>query len=292
MARPPSTPDDSQLRRQLGLMVRDLRDRAGLTQGNLAKLVNYHQTVISRLEKGYKLSPGVLEKVLTALGATTEERSELRRLNSANELGRQKRDHDLLETGASWFRRILESEPSASRILSWTGERLKGLLQAESYMIAQFREHDVDDIADAVSSRAARTVRAFTENPGCRYEFLISESAVERVVRCATVNEYVAVDQLKHLIDLIDRNANIDIRVVPFSNRLHVNPDFTIMEFADPRPTLGYSDLLRTLVTTDPGGLDLGHLYKSWDELSESALDTEQTRAVFEKALDRHPSSP
>ncbi|HEY3470011.1 MAG TPA: helix-turn-helix transcriptional regulator [Amycolatopsis sp.] len=293
MARPPSpSPDDSASRRQLGLKVRALRKRAGLTQERLAEQVKYHQTVISRLEQGYKLSPGVLEQVLPCLGATTAEQAELRSLNDANEPGRAKRDHELLKAGAPWFRPVLEREPAATRILSWTGERLKGLLQAESYMIAQFSEHDVHDIADAVADRAGRTVRAFTENPGCRYEFLISESAIERVVQCVTVNQYVAVDQLKHLLDLVDRNPNIDLRVVPYANRLHVSPDFTIMEFAEPEPTFGYSDLLRTLVTTDEGGLDLDHLRECWDRLHRSALTAEQTRAVLEKALHRHRLSP
>ncbi|WP_158263098.1 helix-turn-helix transcriptional regulator [Amycolatopsis sp. CA-128772] len=298
MARPPSSspddssPDDTELRLQLGLKVRTLRRRAGLTQEQLAEKVCYHQTMISRLEKGYRLSSGVLHKILPGLDATEGELAELRRLNGVNERGREKRNHDLTESGARWFRRILACEPSATRIRSWTGERLKGLLQAESYMIAQFLEHDVDDIADAVTGRAARTIRAFTENPGCRYEFLISESAVERVVQCVTVNEYVAIDQLKHLLDLVKRNPNIDIRVVPFANRLHVDPDFTIMEFSEPEPTLGYSDLLGTLITTDPDGLDLGRLYDHWDRLHRSAYTSEQTRAVLEKALDRHRRSP
>ena len=295
MARAPSSsssPDDNQLRKQLGLRVRDLRRRAGLTQTALAERVVYHQSVISRLEKGYKGSASVLEKVITALGVTPAEEAELRRLNAVNERGREERDRHLIESGAPWFRRILRCEPSATAILSWTGERLKGLLQAESYMIAQFSEHDVDDIANAVTERAGRTIRAFTENPGCRYAFLISESAVERLVQCETVNKYVAVDQLKHLLALSDRNPNIAVRVVPFAHRLHVNPDFTIMEFAAPEPPLGYSDLLRTLVTTDPGGLDIDHLYECWNRLSETALSIGETREVLEKALDRCQGSP
>ncbi len=296
VARPPSSapdsPDDNELRRRLGLKVRVLRKRAGLKQEQLAEKVSYHQTMISRLEKGYPLSAGVLLKILPGLAATEAERAELLRLNGVNERGREKRNRDLAEKGAPWFQRILVCEPSATRILSWTGERLKGLLQAESYMIAQFFEHDVDDIADAVTGRSARTIRAFTENPGCRYEFLISESAVERVVQCVTVNEYVAIDQLKHLLDLVKRNPNIDIRVVPFASRLHVDPDFTIMEFAEPEPTLGYSEVLGTLITTDPPGLDLSRLYDHWDRLHRSAYDPEQTRAVLEKALDRHRRSP
>ncbi|WP_410573990.1 helix-turn-helix domain-containing protein [Amycolatopsis sp. cmx-4-61] len=294
MPRPPSSssPDDSELRRQLGLKVRALRKRAGLKQEQLAERVRYHQSMISRLEMGYPLSAGVLVKILPSLGATEDERAELLRLNRANERGREARDRDLPGSGAPWFRRILAAEPSATRIRSWTGERFKGLMQAESYMIAQFHEHDLDDIAEAVAGRAARTIKAFTENPGCHYEFLISESAVERVVQCVTVNEYVAVDQLKHLLELTDRNPNIDIRVVPFAERLHVDPDFTIMEFAEPEPALGYSDLLGTLVTTDPGGLDLGRLYEHWNRLSSSALGPEQTHAVLEKALERHRRSP
>ncbi|WP_410597717.1 helix-turn-helix domain-containing protein [Amycolatopsis sp. lyj-23] len=291
MPRPPSSsPDDTELRRQLGLDVRKLRKRAGLTQEQLAEKVRYDQSMISRLESGYKLSAGVLHKVLPGLEATDAERAGLLRLNEVNQRERAKRDRDLV--GASWFRRILAAEPFATRVLSWTGERFKGLTQAESYMIAQFHEHDLDNIADAVAGRAARTVRAFTENPGCRYEFLISESAVERVVQCETVDKYVAVDQLKHLLLLADRNPNIDIRVVPFAQRLHVDPDFTIMEFAEPEPALGYSDLLGTLVTTDPGGLDLGRLYEHWNRLSGSALSPEQTHAVLEKALERHRRSP
>lgn len=295
VARPPSSspPDDSESRRrQLGLKVRELRKRAGLTQEQLAGQVSYHQTVISRFEKGYRASSGVLPSILPALQATEAEKAELLRLNSAHEREREKKTQSLVETGPPWFHRVLTREPLATRVMSWTGERLKGLLQAESYMIAQLVEHGVDEIADAVSGRAARTIKAFTENPSCRYEFLISESAVERVVQCVTVNEYVAIDQLKHLLELVNRNRNIEIRVVPFAKRLHVDPDFTIMEFAEPEPPLGYSDVLGTLVTTDPGGLDLDRLYDLWTRLDESAYSAEQTRAVLQKALERHRGSP
>ncbi|WP_326946898.1 DUF5753 domain-containing protein [Amycolatopsis sp. NBC_01307] len=169
---------------------------------------------------------------------------------------------------------------------------MKGLLQAESYMIAQCIEDGTEDIADAVSARTGRTIRAFTENPDCRYEFLISESAVDRLARCETVNKYVAIDQLKHLLNLMERYSNIDVRVVPYAQRLHVGPDFTIMEFAAPEPALGYSDLLRTLVTTDPGGLDLGYLHGCWDQLQRSTFTAEETRKVLEKALHRCQGSP
>ncbi|WP_326946899.1 helix-turn-helix domain-containing protein [Amycolatopsis sp. NBC_01307] len=106
MTRPPSSPDDIQQRKQLGLTVRTLRKRAGLTQTELATLASYHQTVISRLEKGYKLSTGVLEKVLPGLDVSPAEETELRELNQANEQGREQREDNLIKDGAPWFRRV------------------------------------------------------------------------------------------------------------------------------------------------------------------------------------------
>jgi transcriptional regulator with XRE-family HTH domain len=293
VARLPSSPDaDNRLRKQLGVGVRALRKRAGLTQAALAAQAKYTQSQISRLEKGYRISAAVLDHVLAVLAPTPGEADELRRLNQVNERGREPQRPGVVQASAPWFRRILELEPHATAILSWTGERLKGLLQAESYMVEQFKGHGVDDITDAVTERAARATRAFTENPGCRYEFLISESAVDRLVQCVTMTRFVAVDQLKHLIDLGDRMPAVSIRVVPYAHLLHVDPDFTIMEFAAPEPALGYSEVPGSLVTTGPGGLDLGRLRKCWHGLRHSALSDEQTRNVLEKALDRCQGPP
>ena len=272
---------------RLGLAVRALRKQAGLTQEALGQKAHYKQSVISRLERGYKSSSAALDGVLAALDPPRGVADELRRLNEVNERGREHQQKNLIEATAPWFSRVLELERHATALLSWTGERLKGLLQAESYMVEQFSGYGVDDIANAVTARAARATRAFIENSSCRYEFMISESAVERLVRCVTTSGFVAVDQLKNLVDLTDRNPNIGLRLVPYARLLHVEPDFTIMEFADPRPAFGYSDVLKTLVTTDPGGLELDHLYECWNRLRDSALDDEQTRDVLEEALQR-----
>lgn len=293
VARPPSSPqDDNEQRVQLGLAVRRLRMQAGLTQSALARKAHSSQGAISRLEKGYVGSSAILEGVLTALATPPDVADELRRLNQVNERRREKQQKDLIESTAPWFSRVLKLEPQATAILSWTGERQKGLLQAESYMVEQFREYGVDDIADAVTGRAARATRAFIENSDCRYEFLISESAIDRLVQCETTNRFVAVDQLKHLITLMDRNPNISIRLVPYTSLLHVDPDFTIMEFTPPEPAFGYSEVLKRLVTTGSGGLDLEHLYECWDRLLDSALGAGQTRVAFEKALQRCQEPP
>lgn len=277
---------------RLGLEVRRLRKQADLTQGALGKMAHSSQGAISRLECGYERSSGILDGVLKALDPPAETADELRRLNRVNERGREKRRKDLIESTAPWFSRVLELEPQATAMLCWTGERLKGLLQAESYMVEQFRGYGVDDLTNAVTGRAARATRAFIENSGCRYEFLISEGAIERLVRCETANRFVAVDQVKHLITLVDRNPNIDIRLVPYTGLLHVDPDFTIMEFTPPKTAFGYSDVLKSLVTSDPGGLDIEHLYECWDRLRNSALSADRTRGVFEKALRRRQESP
>ncbi|MCR6488466.1 Scr1 family TA system antitoxin-like transcriptional regulator [Amycolatopsis sp. OK19-0408] len=295
VARPPSLSpqDDNEQRRLLGLAVRELRKQADLTQEALAKAAHSSQGAISRLERGYVGSSAILEGVLAALAPAPEVVAELRRLNLANERGQEKHQKDLIEATTPWFGKVLELEPRATAILSWTGERVKGLLQAESYMVELFRGSDVDSIADAVTGRAARATRAFIENAECRYEFLISESAVDRLVRCETSTKYVAVDQLKHLVTLVDRNPNIGVRLVPYAKLLYVEPDFTIMEFAPPEAAFGYSDLLKSLVTTEPSsGLDLDHLRECWAKLSHSALGAGETRDALEKALRRCQESP
>jgi transcriptional regulator with XRE-family HTH domain len=70
----PSATDDQPELRALGLALRELRDRAGLSQSGLATKASTDHTYISRVEHGrIDLRWRTLARLLDALGATVSD---------------------------------------------------------------------------------------------------------------------------------------------------------------------------------------------------------------------------
>jgi len=57
------------------MKLKDIREKRGVTQEQLADLSGVHQSVISAIERGHTLSPRLdtLKKLAGALGASVEE---------------------------------------------------------------------------------------------------------------------------------------------------------------------------------------------------------------------------
>ena len=65
--------------KKLGEVVRELRERQGLTQAQLAERAQLAMSYVTLLESGQQinLSPSVLARLARALGVTTRQLSEL-----------------------------------------------------------------------------------------------------------------------------------------------------------------------------------------------------------------------
>ncbi|WIX81650.1 helix-turn-helix transcriptional regulator [Amycolatopsis carbonis] len=270
----------SQLK-ELGSLLKQARKTRGLTQTDVGAAVKYMQPVISRFEKGLARIPAVvLEGLIDTLEVAPSTAATMRRLNDFSQVDHLGTDARLKAT-PRWFRDVVAAEREATAVLSWTGERISGQLQCESYMLEQFNAHGLVDVDDAVSERLDRG-ELLTRYPERAYDFLLSESALLRLVRARTVNPYVALDQIKHLLGLTEKHPWIGIRVVPFGTGLYVPPDLTIFKFAGDRGNFSYGETSNGIQRSNCATFQTD--LSAWESLSSVALTAQESRDLLDQA--------
>ena len=126
MANGSSEPETSDSMKAFGAVLKVFRERASLTQEELAPLINYSPHFVSSVEQGRRLAPADFveraEKVLDAFGA-------LRAV--AKHVGRQ-------PGLPAWFRLWAEWERTALSLCAYECRVVPGLLQSEGYARAVF----------------------------------------------------------------------------------------------------------------------------------------------------------
>jgi transcriptional regulator with XRE-family HTH domain len=249
-----------------GKLLRALRERAGMSQKQLADTVHYSASFISAIENGTK--PAKLDLV--------------RRLDQALDAGGALAAvWPITTVGAypSWFARIAELEAEAVKIHEWELRYVPGLLQTAEYtrelMRADRPRYDVGDDEDSIERDvAARMERqeALTRDNPPRAWFVIDESVLHRLVGGSTV----MAKQLEHL-EAMAEMTHIIIQVMPFSVKSHSGGagPLKILEFSD-APTIGYTEGRwsgRVIEEYDEVGVAMSH----FDLIRASALPPEES---------------
>ncbi|MEV6823354.1 Scr1 family TA system antitoxin-like transcriptional regulator [Amycolatopsis sp. NPDC051102] len=285
----PSKQAETTQRRELGNLIKAARTAAGMSQDDLSDACRYAQAHISKMERGLRVSEYVLEAILSVLDVEPTTAELMRTLNIVNSKGARSRRRHVATP--RWFTPILDAELDATTIHAWTGERLKGLLQSEAYMIEQFTAHGrTTALDDAVFERRERA-DIFPANPERHYEFITSESAVERLLLSKTTDPLVAVDQIKHLIQLPAKHRCVIIRIVPFMNALYVPPDFTILGFKDDNLNFGHTETVYGVVKKDAKTTEYKEFTDNWRIVNDAALNATASMELLHQAL-RRASSP
>ncbi|GGX68261.1 helix-turn-helix domain-containing protein [Streptomyces fructofermentans] len=220
-------------RRKLGAELRTLRARAGLTSGQAARLVGWHQSKVSRIETGRSgVKPADVRLLLDAYDVRDPELHELLVVLAGSEDGG--RHHwwhayrGLLPSTYSDFI-SLESQASAMRTLENTV--VPGLLQTPEYA-REVTRAAVDGAPDGqvdalVEVRLARqdVLRA---QPPLRLSAVLDEAVLRRSVG----GPAVMAGQLAHLREAA-RLPHVRIQVLPFGVGAHigVTGPFVIFSF-------------------------------------------------------------
>ncbi|MCX4818322.1 helix-turn-helix transcriptional regulator [Streptomyces sp. NBC_01142] len=190
----------------LGLAVKDLRDKAGLTQTALAKAILVSNSTISRLENA-ETTPErrTVEAVMNQLKLDSPARDELTMLLSRAEEPEwfQSRFGDFT---AEYLRRLLGLESMAIVLTTYDVRLVSGLLQTPEYANCIIRtglhisEWDSPEMAMRVALRRERQERVFGQADPPRCVFLMDESVLLRRVG---PNE-VMLEQMLHLLEIAD----------------------------------------------------------------------------------------
>ena len=212
------------------LELKAQRERAGLTQEQLATLMGYSASVIAKLETCRTIpSPKHANQADEALKMP----GTFRRLRKATVNGAYE----------DWVRAYLDIEERATVLRSWQPLVIDGLLQTEAYaraLIRAARPGDSDaQVEQLVMARMARQAIWEREDPPPP---MLSVILGEAVLRQGVGDAPVMREQLGHLVAAV-RNPRIVVQVMPFSAGAHpglLGP-FVVASF-DSSPDAAYLD--------------------------------------------------
>jgi transcriptional regulator with XRE-family HTH domain len=186
-----------------GREVQRARMAAGLTLAELGRVIGYHKSQISRVERGVR--------------APTKKFAQMCDLAFPQRAGwflRFYEDSRQWSAMPPWFRNWIEHEQRAVNLRIWQPSSLSGLVQTEAYALAQLRTFPgatAEQVTERLSARVARQVILTREAPPAPMVwFLIDEAALRR----RTGSPMIMADQLERLLTLA-KLSNVTIQVVP-----------------------------------------------------------------------------
>lgn len=221
--------------RELGLALLRAIGTAGLNQSDLAGLLAWSPSKVSRLVSGKRCaSPEDVSAVLAVGGIVGPKRLELLEMaRHATERGWWQDFGDRLPVE---LQTLSDHEDSALTITNFENTVVPGLLQTPEYARALISatpstpESEVDDRVEARCHRQRILDRQFP----ARFSFFFDEYAIRRVGPGGKIMS----DQVHHLLRISVRPF-IEIRVIPESMGFHAgHKPFQLMEFTEIKPVV------------------------------------------------------
>ncbi|BBC38248.1 Toxin-antitoxin system, antitoxin component, Xrefamily [Streptomyces graminofaciens] len=210
-------------RRKLGAELRDLRTGAGLTSTQAARLVDWHQSKVSRIETGASgVKPADVRVLLDAYGIDDSELRELLLALAGSEDGGGRHNwwHAYRGVLPPTYRDFISLESQASGMRTLETSVVPGLLQIPEYARAVTRaavEGLEDDKLDAlVEVRLARqdVLRA---DPPMELSAVLDEAVLRREVG----GPEVMARQLRRLAEAAAL-PQVRLQVLPFTAGAHI----------------------------------------------------------------------
>ena len=218
-------------RRQLGMELRRLRERAGVTIDHVAARLECSASKISRIETGQTgVTPRDVRDILAVYGVEQEV------VDTLVEIARQAREK-------GWWQHygdVLTSayvglEAAADRIKAYEAQVIPGLLQTADYASAMLRTAR-PGIAEGDIDRRVRVRRSrqslLTQDEPIDFSVVLDEAVLRRPVGGIGVMRR----QFDHLMEMAAR-PNVTLRVLPFSAGAHAGMDGTFAMLLYEGPT-------------------------------------------------------
>jgi len=244
-----------------------------LTQRAIGEVLGCGQAKINKIESTLaEIDPAELGLMLDRYQVSAGKAEELRALASES----RRRGRTGPPPISPEFAYLSDLEQNATELLSLHSERIPGPLQSEMYMLRQFHSQafSISDVVELVERRQARTALFTIDNPP-RYRAILSESSLLRMPGGRQPD--LEVDQIEHLLTLINTHAQLELRLLPFTaTSAFIGTDFVLAQFSGEMPDFAYIEY--------PGGgtlvkarKNLSALLKHWNDLHEAALDRDGT---------------
>lgn len=209
-------------RRKLGAELRALRARAGLTSGEAARLVGWHQSKVSRIETGASgAKPSDVRSLLDAYGVEDDELRDLLLVLAGSQVaGREHWWHAYRGVLPPTYRDFISLESQASAMRTLETSVVPGLLQTPEYARAVTRAAvgavDEERLDTLVEVRLARQ-DVLRGDPPLRLSAVLDEAVLRREVG----GPEVMTRQLRRLTEAA-RLPQVRLQVLPFAAGAHI----------------------------------------------------------------------
>ncbi|MFE9448515.1 helix-turn-helix domain-containing protein [Streptomyces sp. NPDC006739] len=272
----------------LGKRLQELREAAGLSREEAARVVRVASATVRRMEMAeVALKIPYVQVLLTTYGVSEEESAAFVELaEEANQPGWWQRFHDVLP---DWFSLYVSLEGAARIIRSYEPHFVPGLLQTEDYARAVMEagtigHGDPRTIERHVSLRMERQRLLDRDDPP--HLWVIMDETVLR--RPVSVRAEVMREQLDKLLEYADRDR-VTLQVAEFASGPHPGTyaPFSLFRFAEPElPDMVFTEYLTGALYLDSRSEVSTHL-EVLDHMTAQAASARRTREILRECRAR-----
>lgn len=263
---------------QLGIVLTDLRKRAGQERADAARVLHCSEAKIGTIERGRSaIAPLELRELLDAYGVQGDDRGDVEHL--AAEARRRRPRTPWGSVIPERLRRFFRLEETATLIRYYHPELPHGLVQTEAYahaLISAHPNHRPADVPRLVQARMARQTRLTGSSPP-ELHMVLSEAALHQRVGGPKVLR----DQLHRLAEMSTR-PNVHVGVIPFTAGAHSSNGlpFTILTAPRRLSAVYLENLTDGIVVDEPDRV--ARYDAAFQQLSGLALPPEETMALLD----------
>jgi transcriptional regulator with XRE-family HTH domain len=276
-------------RRELGTLLRKLRNDKGLTVDQVAEHLLCSPSKVSRMETGHRGATLRDVRDLCGLYGVTEQAERDRLMTLARE-GKQQgwwQSYDLP------YSTYVGLEAEAISVHDYDSAVVPGLLQTADYARALYEaaipqlsmpELTREVVDQRIEARLRRQQLLTRQSDPLHFRTVLDEAVLHRVIGSAGIMK----DQLQRLIES-SRLPNITIQVIPYSAGAHpaLDSTFNILEFAPPVPDVVYVEgLVGWIYVERPE--DVNRYRLVFERLSEMALSPDKSSELIRKFSSAH----
>ncbi|MFI0257590.1 Scr1 family TA system antitoxin-like transcriptional regulator [Streptomyces sp. NPDC017056] len=264
-----SEPESTDSLRAFGAVVKVFRERAGLTQEELAPMVRFSPQTVASIEQGRRLPPPeFIDRAEVALDAFGALKAAARHLSRKPGL-------------AAWFRHWAAMEERAISLRTYECRLVPGLLQTEAYARTLF-ENRVPPLTDEqvdsqVSARLERQ-KLLRERPGTLFSFILDEHVFLR----RTGGTEASRQLIEHVLECASLR-NVELQIMPLEEPVHPGLDGPICLLETPdNKWFGYCEAQESgQFVSDPKTISTLHM--RYARLQSQALSPEDSRSLLER---------
>lgn len=275
-------------KRQLGMVLRQLREEHKIDRVDAATVLECSSSKISRIESGLvSVSALELRALMDLYQVTGRQREDLERIGAEGRARRKKTTYG--PALPDWFRRYVSLEEGATAIKTYETELVSGLLQTEDYARAVTLASPLPapgDVDALVQARMARQELLTASDEPVTMWAVLSEGVLRRQVggRAAHLKQLA---RLRELADL----PNVTIQVSTFEHGAHAATGFPFILLTLPNSDLDvvYLEDATTARYVDNDAVEQQRYGLLWSHLTRSGALSPEASADLLTTLVREP---